>query len=162
MNKLLSKFVLGPLWYAYLIGFMISAIFFNWQYAQENSFSKWLLFGEIVPTIQGAVWPYYAIKYFDTKNSGSLTQGVQQRETQPPPDGQIIASFKEKAWWRPEYAQLNDTLDKSGGTLSTSYHVGPKGTARVGVQLKRGAGISLNLILDLPPEARVTSDPKNR
>ncbi len=159
MNKLISKLV-STLFYVYFTGFIISAIFFNWQYAQKNSFSKWLLFGEIVPTIQGTVWPYYAAKYFDTKKSSSLHEGVQQQKAQLPSDDQIITSFKEKAWWLPEYSQLNTILDKSGGFLSTSYRVGQNGDERVGVTLERGAEKGLNLVLNFPPQAMVNSDPK--
>ena len=159
MNKLLTKFILTPLYYVYFIGLMISAVFFNWQYAQENGFFKWLLLGEIVPTIQSTIWPYYTVKHFVGRNSGGLHEGDMQREMQLPPDGQVIASFKEKAWWLPEYAQLNAALDKASGALSASYRVGPKGTSHVRVQLERGTGKSLNLILDLPPEAVVSADP---
>ncbi|MBM4277216.1 MAG: hypothetical protein FJ130_04940 [Deltaproteobacteria bacterium] len=158
MNKLLTKFVLTPLYYVYFIGLMISAVFFNWRYAQENGFFKWLLLGEIVPTIQSTIWPYYTVKHFVGRNSGSLHEGRQQREMQLPQDGQVIASFKEKAWWLSEYAQLNAALDKAGGALSASYRVGPKGSSHVRVQLERGAGNSLNLILDLLPEALVSAD----
>ena len=35
--------------------------YFNWQFAQENGFVKWLLLGEIVPTFKGLAWPYFLI-----------------------------------------------------------------------------------------------------
>jgi hypothetical protein len=159
MNKLLTKFVLRPLYYVYFIGLMISALFFNWQYAQENGFFRWLLLGEIIPTIQSTIWPYYTFKHFVGRSKGSLHEGDQQGEMQLPPDGQVITSLKEKAWWLPEYAQLNAAVDKAGGSLSASYRVGPKGTSHVRVHLERGTGKSLNLILDLPPEAVARADP---
>ena len=121
---------------------------------------KWFFFGEIVPTIQGTVWPYYAVKHFVVRDSGSLYEGDQQREMELPQDGQVIALYKEESWWLPKYAQLNAALDKAGGTLSASYRVGPTGTSHVRVQIERGAGKGLNLILDLPPEALKSADPK--
>jgi hypothetical protein len=33
--------------------------YFNWLYAVQNGFWKWLLFGEIVATFQGLLWPFF-------------------------------------------------------------------------------------------------------
>ncbi len=93
MNKLLTKFILMPIYYVYFIGLIISAVFFNWQYAQENGFFKWLLLGEIVPTIQSTIWPYYTVKHFAGKTSAGLHEGDMQREMQLPPDGQVTAKL---------------------------------------------------------------------
>ncbi len=38
---------------------LIFAPYYNWQYARENGFAKWLVFGEIVPTAKAYVWPYF-------------------------------------------------------------------------------------------------------
>ena len=123
MNKLVTKFVLMPLFYVYFIGLAISCVYFNWQYARENSFFKWLFLGEIVATLQSTIWPYYAVKQFVTQDLDNLPAVGRQQYTQPPPDGQVIASFKEKAWWLPEYRRLNAALDQAGGSLSASYRV---------------------------------------
>lgn len=159
MNKLLTKFVLIPLLYIYFIGLMISGAYFNWQYAKENGFLKWLFLGEIVPTLQSTIWPYYAVKQFVvTQDSDNLPAVGRQQYTQRPSDGQVIASFKEDAWWLPEYSKLNSAIDQAGGSLSASYRVGPRGTSHVKVQLLRGPKKSLMLILDLPPEVVVSAD----
>jgi hypothetical protein len=159
MNKLLIKFILMPLIYIYLAGLMVSGLYFNWQYARENGFFKWILLGEIVPTLQSTIWPYYAVKHFLPHDSNELTAKKKQQAMQLPPDGQVIAAFKEKAWWLPEYHRLNAALDKAGGSLSASYRVGPKGASYVKVQLERGPRKGLTLIIDLPPEAIVSVDP---
>ena len=45
--------------YVYLLVAIGSALHFNWQYATEKGFVKWLCFGEIVATAKAVVWPYY-------------------------------------------------------------------------------------------------------
>jgi len=159
MKTLLSRFVLLPLLYIYFFGLMISGVYFNWQYARENGFLKWLLLGEVVPTFHSTIWPYYAAKHFVNPDSSRIPAGGKQRGTQPL-DEQVIAAFRQQAWWLPEYKQLNAALDQAGGTLSASYLVGPKGTSYVGIKLVREPGKSLTMTLDLPPEAMVSVDPK--
>lgn len=43
----------------YFVSFSVMAPYYNWQYAKENGFMKWLLFGEIVATAKSVVWPYF-------------------------------------------------------------------------------------------------------
>ena len=57
--------------YAYIMGLMGSAVYFNWQYAQDNGFVKWFLLGEIIPTAKAVVWPYYLLSEY-TDNNKSL------------------------------------------------------------------------------------------
>jgi hypothetical protein len=45
----------------YFISCSFTAVYFNWQYAAEHGFASWLLFGEIVATGKGLVWPYFAL-----------------------------------------------------------------------------------------------------
>jgi hypothetical protein len=148
-----------PIFCVYFVGLMISGVYFNWQYASDNGFLKWLFWGEIVPTLQSTIWPYYAVRQFVTQDLDNLPAVGQQQYTQTPSDGQVIASFKEKSWWLPEYPRLNAVLDQAGGSLSASYRVGPKGTSHVEVQLLQEPKKSLTLILDLPPMAVISADP---
>jgi hypothetical protein len=50
------------LMFAYLGGMMISMLLFNYQYARQNGFMDWLVFGEVVPSLKAAVWPYYLVR----------------------------------------------------------------------------------------------------
>jgi len=159
MKSLLIKFVLTPIFYIYLAGLVISGTYFNWQYAQENGFIKWLVLGEIVPTIQSTIWPYYAFRQFMPAETDNIYQNGQQKIIEQTSKGQVIASFKERAWWLPYYLQLNSFVDKAGGTLSTSYRVGPGGSSDVGIQIKRGQIKTFLLEMTLPPEAIVFIDP---
>lgn len=63
MKTLLTKF-LTVLIGIYVVGMMISVPYLNWQYAKQNGFVKWILLGEIVPTLQSAIWPYYIFEHF--------------------------------------------------------------------------------------------------
>lgn len=63
MKTLLTKF-LTVLIGIYVVGMMISVPYLNWQYAKQNGFVKWILLGEIVPTLQSAIWPYYVFEHF--------------------------------------------------------------------------------------------------
>ena len=67
MKGIIKNFFLVPILYVYLIGIGTSATYFNWQFAKENGFTKWLFFGEIVPTVKGVIWPYYTSQYFLSK-----------------------------------------------------------------------------------------------
>jgi hypothetical protein len=56
-------FVLIAVCYLYGLSVMFAVPYYNWQYARENGFAKWLLWGEIVPTLKGSAWPYYAFQH---------------------------------------------------------------------------------------------------
>jgi hypothetical protein len=58
-SKKISIGVLYIICYAYGIGAMGSVTYFNWRYAKDNGFVKWLFLGEIIATAKGIVWPYY-------------------------------------------------------------------------------------------------------
>lgn len=70
-----------------------------------------------------------------------------------PREGQIIASFRQKAWWIAEYKTLNAALDSAGGNLACAYRSGPGGATTVNLEMRRGPGAGLTLIIDTPPEA---------
>lgn len=56
--------ILQILFGIYYIGAGIGATYFNYLYAVTHGFWRWLIFGEIIATIQGALWPYYVIVRF--------------------------------------------------------------------------------------------------
>lgn len=41
----------------YLLSVMVMTPSYNWRYARDNGFLKWLLLGQIVPTAQALAWP---------------------------------------------------------------------------------------------------------
>lgn len=53
--------ILPPVLTIYFLGMAISVPYFNWCYARDHGFVSWIFFGEIVPTLQGCIWPYYAL-----------------------------------------------------------------------------------------------------
>src|SRR3972149_964956 len=66
------------------------------------------------------------------------TPSIPRKPTPPPPDGQVVAAFKEKAWWLPEYKFLNALLDSAGGNLSYSYRSVSGGATTINLKLERG------------------------
>ena len=51
-----------------IVGYSFTILFFipyyNWKYIKNNSFTEWLLLGEIVPTAKAFAWPYFV--FFDS------------------------------------------------------------------------------------------------
>jgi hypothetical protein len=45
----------------YILGVWLSLPYFNWLYAHEHGFWEWVFCGEIEPSIQAFIWPYYAL-----------------------------------------------------------------------------------------------------
>ncbi|MFH1688029.1 MAG: hypothetical protein ABIE70_10995 [bacterium] len=143
----------------YFVGFMVSGVIFNWQYAQRHGFFDWLLFGEVVPTVQAIIWPYYAVEYAIEESSGGGQEHASRVQEIPPQDStSIIATMKSNAWWLSQYKQLNDTLDKAGGILSSSYRTGPGGIGYVNVRLERIGKRGLYVTIDSPPESMQSID----
>lgn len=53
---------------AYFIGTTLALPYYNWQYARDHGFVKWLLLGNIVPTAKALAWPYFM--FFTSQESG--------------------------------------------------------------------------------------------
>lgn len=49
--------------------------YYNWQYAKEHGFIKWLFFGEIVATLKSTAWPCFV--FFSDR--GSQTNSPDER-----------------------------------------------------------------------------------
>ena len=56
------KKALTVIGYIYVLSAMCMGSYYNWQYAQENGFVQWMLFGEVVPSLKGALWPYFVFR----------------------------------------------------------------------------------------------------
>ena len=54
----MEKIIIGLL-YLYGISAAFAALYFNYLFAVEKGFMAWLLFGEIIATFQGLIWPLY-------------------------------------------------------------------------------------------------------
>jgi hypothetical protein len=62
------KSIITVIIYLYIIPMIISVPYYNWTYAKENGFVSWLVFGEIVATSKGFIWPYYFFSKNDKIN----------------------------------------------------------------------------------------------
>lgn len=69
----------GLLLYLYFfIALFIAFPYFNYQYARQNGFFNWLFLGELVPTAQSFIWPYYLLNS-KTKESWSESEKANLR-----------------------------------------------------------------------------------
>lgn len=59
MEKLKSTAVFLVAGYT-ITAMLIFAPYYNWTYARDNGFIKWLFLGEVSATAKAIVWPYFA------------------------------------------------------------------------------------------------------
>ncbi len=143
--------------YVYVIGAILSGVYFNWQFAKENGFLKWILLGELIPTLKASIWPYYLVNHYliaesnvsevqDDNNFGSRS---------------LDSSTLETTWWKAEYEALGSAVDSANGKLVCSFRTGPAGADSIVISLLRGSEKSLILILQLPSGAIKTANPND-
>lgn len=72
MQKLRSMLAsaAGIIFSIYLVSCSFAAIYFNYDFANNNGFMSWLMLGEISSTFKGLVWPYYLITSDHKSHSG--------------------------------------------------------------------------------------------
>jgi len=71
MKRSIFASILTSIFYLYFISTIIFVPYYNWTYAKENGFIKWLVFGELIATGKGIVWPYFM--FFDKSDKANLT-----------------------------------------------------------------------------------------
>lgn len=59
MKRNILTSILTGMFYIYFISTIVFVPYYNWTYAKENGFIKWLVFGELIATGKGIIWPYY-------------------------------------------------------------------------------------------------------
>ena len=73
MKNALGKLLSGVLNVYLVVAFLIFVPYYNWQLAKSQGFFSWLMLGQVVPTLQALVWPYYVyVEYRQTK-AGTTT-----------------------------------------------------------------------------------------
>lgn len=60
--------ILGFLFAIYIMVSLIITPYNNWEYAKNNGFVKWFLFGEVVATVKAFGWPYFVFKKYTNLN----------------------------------------------------------------------------------------------
>jgi len=85
-SEIVGKIFTGIVIVYFVIAGLIFVPYYNWQYAKENGFVKWLFLGELVPTLKATVWPYFLYKQvYDEQGSGHGTS-KQNVDLTPWPD----------------------------------------------------------------------------
>jgi hypothetical protein len=60
MRSMLASAV-GIVFSIYMLSCSFAAVYFNYEFANNNGFMSWLMLGEISSTFEGLIWPYYFI-----------------------------------------------------------------------------------------------------
>jgi hypothetical protein len=58
-RNLTQKLTAVLLWF-YFVTVALAGVYYNWQYAREHGFARWLLLGEGEPSGKAFFWPYFA------------------------------------------------------------------------------------------------------
>ncbi len=77
MNKISNKMLASIVFIVnlYMISLFAMTPYFNWKYANEHGFVKWLYFGEVVATAKSVVWPYFI--FFNRKSPPPISPDEQ-------------------------------------------------------------------------------------
>ena len=61
MKKIYQKSLVFVMIIVNLYGFSLFAMapYYNWRYANEHGFVKWLFFGEVIATVKSVIGPYF-------------------------------------------------------------------------------------------------------
>ena len=71
MKKMASYVAMGLVG-SYLLSLSVMIPYFNWKYAQENGFIKWVILGEIIASAKSIIWPYYI--FYDKNGNKNKVQ----------------------------------------------------------------------------------------
>jgi hypothetical protein len=76
--------VLSALMSLYMISTFIAAPYFNWRYIQDHGFLDWILWGEIKPTAEALIWPYFALQHekLPSVDNAGISRSVQSIRTE--------------------------------------------------------------------------------
>jgi len=58
----------------YIFGMFLAIPYFNYEFARKNGFVSWMLLGEIIPTTQGLIWPYYAYEHYSVVTAANTSE----------------------------------------------------------------------------------------
>ncbi len=70
--KRIAALFLNVVFTLYILSVMLMGTYFNWTNAKQSGFIQWLFPGEVVPTLQALVWPYYIFWHSGSVASGGI------------------------------------------------------------------------------------------
>lgn len=90
----------------YIFASMLAVPYFNWQYAQQHGFVRWLFLGEFVATAKGFAWPYFVARRFSAVEWKAQKEDNVRLVAEAPPreyvDHQYQFAFQFPADWKVE------------------------------------------------------------
>jgi len=75
MTKI-AKFFIYIILYPYFFSLIWFVPYYNWKYANENGFVKWILLGEIVASGKAFIWPYFAFSHKPESNLSHFINSI--------------------------------------------------------------------------------------
>ncbi len=147
MGELMKKIFLGLMGAAlglYMIAVVIFASYFNWQYAAENGFVRWLILGQIVPTAKSLIWPYFVFtRISDTPLNDAELQRLNTVVKQLNESGELRAEDISQV-----RSVLNDYITRTGVKLSKPQYEESFGVLGIMLEYKYEMGESALLSWD--------------
>ena len=105
MRRLPTK-ILAVVVGLYMLATMVAVPYFNWQYAKEHGFMRWLFLGEFVATAKGFAWPYFVVTRLSTAERNAAKEDSVGLIAEAPPreyvDHQYQFAFQFPAGWKIE------------------------------------------------------------
>jgi len=101
--------------YAYFFGALIAAPYYNWQYAKENGFAKWMLLGEVNASLKGLAWPYFVFVHGPKDNSPPAhppEAGVDFNDSERERSAKIFAKAKREPLSDSDLKELRSVLQE--------------------------------------------------
>ncbi|MBI4190996.1 MAG: hypothetical protein HY525_10720 [Betaproteobacteria bacterium] len=88
----------------YMLAAMAAVPYFNWRYAQEHGFVRWLLLGELIATGKGVAWPYFVAAHLygveEPTPKASSVRPVAEDSPREYVDHQYQFGFQFPAQWK--------------------------------------------------------------
>lgn len=107
--------------------------YYNYKYARDNGFVKWLFLGEVVPTLQAIAWPYFLLQDRTEAHGPDERTSARKDDTLPWPEPTDSEKEKFKHIWikaKSEPLTEEDLSDYKKSMIEYSNRVGRKFVAK--------------------------------
>ena len=147
------------IFFLYIAACSLFVPLFNWQYARDNGYVKWVFLGEVVSTLKGVVWPYYI--FFD-KSSSPVNSPAKEYSTNYPKlnTEEINKLSKVFSMTRVEILNAHDINDFEDAINSYNTRTGKKMEKADFDTFTQGAGLISDYYSELSQSLLISWDSK--